>query len=1062
MACGTAVAAAQNFCGRCGSPLRTLDDVVPDYLQERVRNARAALEAEHKFVTILFADIVGSTALIRDLDPEQAGAILEPVLQSMVGAIRKHGGAVTRIQGDGIMALFGAPLAQEEHAASACRAAFDIRMLATDPRVQTRVGINSGEVALRVIRNAGLVEYDAVGVSVHVAARMEQTARPGTIRVTAATRRLLQAQFTVRSLGSVSIKGASDDGVEAFEVIGEAGSRRRGLTSRIHDRGPFINRFAEFASMKAAATDIERCRVVAISGHAGIGKSRLVHEFTTCLEAAGWLILAASPAGEERGASYAPFVQVLCDCLGTDLDDPTEPVAQQLARALAAAQPQFATLLAPLLALLGANIEDAAWGILTSGARRRRIVEAVTAIVRHVAAERKLLLVVENLHWLDRESEVLLDHLIKELSGQMAVVVVTYRPGYQERWRRLAGYQRHDIEPFSETDCRLLVDAKLGTHPSLSAVKSQLVARTQGVPLFVEEMVKTLSETAVVDGEAGNFRAGKAAIQLKIPDSVRPVLAARIDRLPSVAKEILQVAAAIGGEFDVSLLAGAHGCSVAELAPQLDVLETGDFIVGQKGKPADRFAFRHVLIQEATYRSMLSGKRQRIHGAIADALARLYPQRLTQEAEALARHCLEGQLWDRAVTHLTEAARKAIDHAAHPRSIDFIERALDALRNFPDRGRQTIEKEIELRLLLRESLGSLGQYDQWFAHMDAAERLAVELDDRARILAIRIARLHLHNVRADIRRAITVCQEAEDMARIQGDAEPLVAAAYFHSQARSWRGEFKAAIACLHDAQPALRGLPRAARCGMTGTASVMYHAQLAPSHALLGEFPKALEHGRTAMRLADETGRAFDRAVASFGYGTALTSKGSFNRAAEVLEKGLAATERAEIPLLFEAVAGPLGLALLRKGDMARALLLTDQLLARPEVSAYSRSWTLLYRALVCMEAGQSDATTSAAHEALHRARENGYQVVEAMTHLLLCRFWRAADPPLAGQHLASASAMAAELHLAPLEAHCLAETAQMAARVRPGEAAAAALVANRRYRRLGMRFQLAVDTSG
>ncbi len=318
-------------------------------------------------------------------------------------------------------------------------------------------------------------------------------------------------------------------------------------------------------------------------------------------------------AGEERGASYGPFVQVLCDCLGNDLDDQNEPVERQLGRALAAVRPQFSALTVPLLAFLGANVEDSGWRILTPGARRRRIVEAVTAIVRHVAATRKLLLVVENLHWLDRESEMLLDHLIRELSGQSAVILVTYRPGYQERWKRAASYQRHNIEPLSEADCRLLVDAKLGAHPSLSAVKTQLVARTQGVPLFVEEMVKTLSETAIVDGEAGNFRAEKAVIQLKIPDSVRPVLAARIDRLPSEAKEILQVAAAIGGEFDASLLAAAHGCSVAELAPQLEVLETGDFIVVRKGKAADRLAFRHVLIQEVTYRSLLSRKRKRIH-----------------------------------------------------------------------------------------------------------------------------------------------------------------------------------------------------------------------------------------------------------------------------------------------------------------------------------------------------------------------------------------------------------------------------------------------------------------
>lgn len=1063
LACRATVTAGQNFCSRCGSPIHPADEVVPEYLQVRARNARATLEAEHKFVTVLFADVVGSTELISDLDPEQAGAILDPILQAMVRAIHRHGGVVTRIQGDGIMALFGAPLSHEEHAESACRAALEIRMLPADPRVRTRVGINSGEVALRVIRNAGLVEYDAVGFCVHIAARMEQTAQPASVRITDATRRLLRARFELRSLGSLPIKGAPDGGIVTFELIGESDSRDRGQATVGVDRSPFINRSAELASMQAAtaAAAMGRCQVVAISGHAGIGKSRLIREFAIRLEASGWLTLQASAAGEESGASYGPFVRMLGDCLDIDLDDHDVPVTQQISRSLAA-RPQFVKLQVPVLALLGNSVEDANWASLTSGARRSRIVETVATVVRHTAAGRKLLFVVENLHWLDRASEVLLDHLIRELSEQSVLIVITYRPGYRERWRRSTGYQRITIKPLSKPDCRRLLDAALGTDPSLAAVKTQLVSRTQGVPLFVEEMVKTLSETAVLDGEAGNFWASAATIQLRIPDSVRPVLAARVDRLPSEAKEVLQVAAAIGGEFHLSLLAAACGCSVAQLAPHLDVLQAGDFILARKGKAAERFAFRHVLIQEATYRSLLSTRRQRIHTAIANAMEQQYSQRLKQEAEALARHCLEAKLWDRAITHLEQAARKAVDHAAHPQAIQWIEQALDALHNLPDRNRSTIESEIEMRLLLRESLGSLGQYQQWLANLDAAEALAVELADPARILAIRVARLHLHNVRADIGRAIVVCREAEDMARAQKDSQYIVGAAYFHSQALNWRGEFRAAIACLHDAQPTLQGLPRDARCGMTGTAAVMYHAQLAPSYAWLGDFPKALEHGRIAWRLAEETRREFDRAVASFGYGTTLLMRGTVNQAAAILEKGLAATARAEIPLLFEALAGPLSHALLRKGDMERALLLTEQVLARPEVSAYSRSWTLLYRAYVRMETGRTEATSSVANEALLRARRNGYLALEAMAHWVLCRFWRTVNEPVARQHLATASAMAADLHLAPLEAHCLAEAARLTAAVQPEAAAAAAVAANRRFRQLGMRFRLAFDGNG
>jgi class 3 adenylate cyclase/tetratricopeptide (TPR) repeat protein len=1062
-ACGADVMALQNFCGRCGTPLRGTRDEVPEYLQEHVRSAQPALQAEHKFVTILFADIVGSTKLISDLEPEEASAILDPVLQEMVRAVHKRGGVIAQFQGDAIMALFGAPLAQEDHAINACRAALDIRMLATDPRVQTRIGLNSGEIALRVIRNAGFVEYDAVGVSVHIAARMEQAAQPKSITITDTTKRLLGAKFALRSLGSLPVKGAPDGNLPAFEVIGEVSDRRRGSANTGYDRGPFINRTAEMATLReAAAAAAGRGQVVAISGHAGLGKSRLVHELAASLEEAGWLTLETSVAGEEKGPSYGPFVRVLCDCLGTELDGQHTPVAQQLETSLAKARPQFVELLAPLLALLGAEIEEPSWNVLSPAVRRRRILEAFATVVRHTAARQKLLLVAENVHWLDRESESLLEYLIKELSNQSVLVVATYRPGYKERWKRSTSYRGIKVKPLSQTDCSRLLDAKLGVDPSLSEVKAQLVARTQGVPLFVEEMVKSLSETAVLHGESGNFRTGAEVIKLKIPDGVRPVLAARIDRLPAEPKEILQVAAAIGSEFRLPLLAAARSCSVAQLVPHLEVLEAGDFIVARKGKVGDRFAFRHVLVQEVTYRSLLSTKRQRIHAAIAVAIEKLYPQRLKEESEVLARHCLEGQLWDRAVTHLRVAARKAIDHAAHPEAIRSVEQALDVLNKIPERGRQNIESEIELRLLLRESLGALGRYDQWLANMDVAERLATELGDDVRILAIRVARLHLHNVRTDIRRAIIVCQDAQDMARAQGDSQRIVAAAYFQSQAQNWHGEFRAAIACLQNLQPILDSLPPDARCGMTGTATVMCHAQLAPSHAWLGEFSKALVHARTAWRLADQTKREFDRAVACFGYGTTLVLQGAFDRAAEILERGLAATERAEIPLLFEALAGPLSYAHLNNGNTGSALLLSEQLLARPEVSFYSRSWALFYRAYSCMATGQTDVAASFMHEARLRAHKNGYQGLEAAAHLALCRFWRMDDEPLAKQHLATASAMAARLHLAPLEAHCFAETARFIATERPGNADAAALAANRRYRKLGMRFELTPKFSG
>ena len=260
------------------------------------------------------------------------------------------------------------------------------------------------------------------------------------------------------------------------------------------------------------------------------------------------------------------------------------------------------------------------------------------------------------------------------------------------------------------------------------------------------------------------------------------------------------------------------------------------------------------------------------------------------------------------------------------------------------------------------------------------------------------------------------------MARAQGDPQHIIGAAYFESQAQNWHGDYRAAIACLREALPTLEHMAADARSGMTGTASVMFHAQLAACHGSLGEFADALEHGRTAWRLAAGTKRDFDLAVASFGYGTTLLLQGTTGRAAEILEQGLAATEKVEIPLLFASLAGPLSYACLQNGNIERAVSLSQEVLDRPEVSAYSRSWALLYRAEVCIKTGIADAG-ALAHRALEKARENGYQAVEAMSHWMLCRVRSSTDLALARRHLATASAMASSLTLAPLEAHCFAE---------------------------------------
>jgi class 3 adenylate cyclase/type II secretory pathway predicted ATPase ExeA len=1057
--CGARLAVRNNFCGSCGTDLRARESEVPAHLQQRIRNARILLEAERKYLTILFADVVGSTALIDDLDPEQAAMLLDTPLQAMVAAVNRHGGIVTRIQGDGIMALFGAPLALEDHAVRACNAALDIRAVGDKTNNRIRVGLHSGEVALRIVRHTEFVEYDAAGLSVHFAAHMEHSASPGTIRMTAATRRLAGGHFITLPLGQVSVKRAGGRDVEAFELCGTQDWRGSWRARMAESLGAFVNRTSELGLLSEAAERVSarRAQVVAIAGQAGTGKSRLVHEFASAKVRDGWRVLEAPAGDEQRHASYLPFARLLRDWCGAEPDAPHADVLHRVCDGLAALDLDAEAMLPPLAALLDMPLNEGEWPTLQPSARLRRCAEAFIRLVRHLARQRRLLLVVEDAHALDEESQDLLKNLIEQISNVPILLIATHRPDERAPDEPVAAYRHVELLPLDDENARRLLDARLGPDPALAPIKAQLAERTQGIPLFVEEMIRTLRETEVLSGEPGRYGLAAAEVHLQVPDTVQSVLAARIDRLSPRRKRILQVAAAIGGEFSLPLLARVLGHHSAQLAGDLDALQGAEFLVARDAKAAPRFAFRHILMEEVTYRGLLSPRRQEIHHAIVNAMEQLYAGRIEHYAESIAWHAAKAEMWDRAIVHNRRAALKAIDRRADPAAIRCIEQALGALTQLTERTSEVIEQEIELRLLLRISLGALGRYEWWAENLDIAERLAQELGDVRRLLAIRVARLHVLNTHGRIDHAIAACRRAEETARAHGDPHQTVAATYFLAQAHNWHGAFADGVAALDRAQPTLDLLPRDSRCGMTGTARLMYDAQRAACHAALGNLQAGLEHGRAAWRAASTSKRDFERAVASFGYGMALLVKGNIEQSIRVLEAGRAATEVSDIPLLFASIAGPLGYAHLLNNDTASALTLTDDLLRRPEVSSYPRAWSLIYRAIICLGSGLDDEAVGRANEALARAQHNGYQAVQATAHWLLGRIARASDPALARHCLDTAAAMAARLGCQPLVAHCMAERARGAAGSgRTDEAMRLRREAEQRYRALGMRFWL------
>ena len=557
---------------RFGSP----EAYTPKHLAERILTSKAALEGERKQVTVLFADLKGSMELLADRDPEDARKLLDPVLDRMMEAVHRYEGTVNQVMGDGIMALFGAPLAHEDHAVRACYAALrmqeSLKRYADDTRrshgveVQIRVGLNSGEVVVRSVGSDLRMDYTAVGQTTHLAARMEQLAPPGTVRLTGETVRLAEGYVEVRSLGPIPVKGLPDP-IEVFELTGAGTARTRLQAAALRGLTRFVGRDAEVEHLRRVLGQAAagRGQVVAIVGEAGVGKSRLVYEFTHSHRVQEWLILDASSVSYGKATSYLPVIDLLKGYFKIgERDDHREMRDKVLGRVLGLDR-ALESLLLPLLALLDVPIEDPAWQNLDPPQRRQRTLDAVKRLLLRESQLQPLLVVFEDLHWVDGETQAFLDSFVESLPAAAILLAVNYRPEYQHGWGRKTYYRQLRIDPLPPESAEELLTTLLGEHPSVGPLRRVLIGRTEGNPLFLEESVRALVETSALVGERGGYRLVKAPETIQVPATVQAILAARIDRLPAEHKRLLQAASVVGKDVAFLLLQAIADLDTADL-----------------------------------------------------------------------------------------------------------------------------------------------------------------------------------------------------------------------------------------------------------------------------------------------------------------------------------------------------------------------------------------------------------------------------------------------------------------------------------------------------------------
>jgi predicted ATPase/class 3 adenylate cyclase len=950
--CGHENPAGARFCNDCGERLAAPATApeprsyTPRHLLEKILASKSALEGERKPVTVLFADVARSMELAERVDPEEWHRLLDRLFRILADGVHRYEGTINQYTGDGIMALFGAPIAHEDHAQRACAAAVelarDLGALAEDVRRESgldfavRMGLNSGEVVVGRIGDDLRMDYTAQGHVVGLAARVQQLARPGAISVTEQTARLASGFFDLLDRGEQHLKGASVP-VRVFDLRGPGPIRSRFDRSRARGFSRFVGREPELALLERALRDAQSGRptVVLLTAEPGAGKSRLCHELVE--RSRGVLLHYARALSHGRMLPFHAIVELARGLFGVDQDASAADIRGAVGRGLPSSQPVDPIALAFWLELLGAPDPAPAPSELEPEARRTRLFQSLCDLIQARARREPTLLWVEDLHWLDPASEAALEMLTERLlapesAGSRVLLLATTRPEYRPAWS--ARVERLSLAPLAAQDSSTLLDDWLGSDPALAPLRARIEASARGNPLFVEEIVRSLVERGVLRGERGAYAPAAPVEEIALPETVQAVLASRIDRLSQRDKDVLQAAAVVGRDVPTELLRIVVDLPGPDLAASLERLATAE-LLGPAGPPGE-CAFRHPLTQEVAYRTQLLDRRRRTHGGVARALLAIHGSAAPTHAALLAHHFEEaGEHLEAARWH--EHAGRRVARSDPADGVRHCRRVTQLLAALPE-SRETLVLELTSRIALLEigriagieerepqglfeearavaerlgdprghaflltSYGRLcglaGDVAQYLACAERAAELAEGSDDAALAFEMHavLAHAQLAVGRLDPARAIAERALAE-LARLAGLREALgrSTAPVF---CRIW---WALASAYLGNAAEAQAGLEALLADEKDGGLEALYgtHGFLCEVLRLRGDLAGALAHGRRAAELAEERGSPFSRVEAAAFLGAAQLTAGDVATATSTLETalGLARARRAAL----------------------------------------------------------------------------------------------------------------------------------------------------------------------
>ncbi|HEX2888008.1 AAA family ATPase [Vineibacter terrae] len=1041
--CGHQLTPLARFCSECGrpvgfpgpSPFGSPETYTPKHLADKIATSKGALEGERKLVTVLFADLKGSMEMLGDRDPEEARNLIDPVLVLMMEAVHHYEGTVSLVMGDGIMALFGAPLALEDHAVRACYAALRmqerVRRYAEETwrtqgvNMQIRVGLNSGEVVVRAIGSDLHMDYTAVGRTTHLAARMEQLASPGSVLMTASTLAMVEGFVTVEPLGPIPIEGLSDT-VTVYEAVGAGPVRTRLQVAAGRGLTPFVGRDVEMQQLRQAqqrANDGQG-QVVAIVAEAGMGKSRLLYEFAQAASLREWLVVQCASVPYGKSTSYLPVINLLKEYFEIHDRDELQSIREKVMGKILALDPALAPTLPALLTLLDVPVTDVAWQALAPSQRREQTLDSLRRLALRQARERPVLLIFQDLHWMDGETQALLDGLVESLASQRVLLLVTYRPEHRDAWGSRLCYSQLKLDTLSADSMSRLLEILLGDDPGLASLKQHLV--NNGNPFFLEETVRTLVETKALAGQRGQYHLTQPIQAIQTPASVQVMLAARIDRLAAEDKRVLQTASVIGKEVSFALLQAVAELPSEVLWGVLNRLQSAEFLYQTALFPDLRYAFKHALTQEVAYGELLHERRRELHGRIVDAIEILHHDRLGEQIEHVAHHAFQAELGERAVQYLHQAGLKAAARSAMPNARFWFERALEVLETLPE-NLSTLTRRFRVHVELRPVLIALGQIRLALERMRLAEGLAERLgDDRLRGM-VTMFMTNIYAMLGELDAALATGAQALGFAERLGSLRLRVSTITFLVQAHLYRGDYRRAVELATDNLAAIPADWTYDVLGNAVPATVFDRTWLIESLACLGRFREAGEHQAESVRLAQSAQNALAIGMAHRSIAMLHLAKGDWVQAYAPGERAIETLRAGAVALMLPGTTAMSAWILAQIGDASEALKrlqeserqLREREAATGVISRHGWDYHALGRAALLL--GRLDEAQRMADRAMDHSRS--YPGYTACTHHLLGdiathpdRF----DADLAEEHYRRALSLAEPRGMRPLVAHC------------------------------------------